>query len=89
LVAIAKVHSDNRLACVITLTLFATGIALSLLLIAAELLKQVIAKPLAALIASFTKRPVFDNVKASPLRRLRWHIRMKRRFRRGHHSTID
>jgi Protein of unknown function (DUF4239) len=55
LVAIAMVHSDNRLACAITLTLFATGIALSLLLIAAysrpftgeisvgpELLKQVI-----------------------------------------------
>jgi hypothetical protein len=35
LVAIAMVHSDNRLACAITLTLFATGIALSLLLIAA------------------------------------------------------
>jgi hypothetical protein len=55
LVAIAMVHSDNRLACGITLTLFATGIALSVLLIAAysrpftgelsvrpELLKQVI-----------------------------------------------
>ena len=55
LVAIAMVHSDNRLACAITLTLFATGIALSVLLIAAysrpftgeisvgpELLKQVI-----------------------------------------------
>jgi hypothetical protein len=49
------VHSDNRLACAIALTLFATGIALSLLLIAAysrpftgeisvrpDLLKQVI-----------------------------------------------
>ena len=53
LVAIAMVHSDNRIACAITLTLFATGIALSMLLIAAysrpftsvgpELLKQVIA----------------------------------------------
>ena len=56
LVAIAVVHSDNRLARALTLTLFATGIALSLLLIAAygrpfsgeisigpELLKQVIA----------------------------------------------
>jgi Protein of unknown function (DUF4239) len=57
LVAIAIVHSDNRLACAISLTLFATGIALSLLLIAAysrpftgeisvrpDLLKQVITK---------------------------------------------
>jgi hypothetical protein len=35
LVAIAMVHSDNRRACAITLTLFATGIALSVLLIAA------------------------------------------------------
>src|SRR5215510_9808144 len=53
LVAIAMVHSDNRLARAITLTLFATGIALSVLLIAAysrpfvsvgpELLKQVMA----------------------------------------------
>jgi Protein of unknown function (DUF4239) len=55
LIAIAMVHSDNRLTCAITLTLFATGIALSLLLIAAynrpftgeisvgpDLLKQVI-----------------------------------------------
>ena len=52
LVAIAMVHSDNRLARAITLTLFATGIALSVLLIAAysrpftsvgpQLLKQVI-----------------------------------------------
>jgi hypothetical protein len=55
LVAIAMVHSDNRLACGIALTLFATGIALSLLLIGAysrpftgdisvrpDLLKQVI-----------------------------------------------
>jgi hypothetical protein len=55
LVAIAMVHSDNRLTCGIVLTLFATGIALSALLIAAysrpftgelsvgpELLKQVI-----------------------------------------------
>ena len=56
LVAIAVVHSENRLARALTLTLFATGIALSVLLIAAygrpfsgeisigpELLKQVIA----------------------------------------------
>jgi hypothetical protein len=56
LIAIAMVHSDNRPACGITLTLFATGIALSMLLIAAysrpfsgelsvgpELLKQVTA----------------------------------------------
>ena len=56
LVAIAMVHSDNRLACAMTLMLFATGIALSVLLMAAysrpftgeisvgpELLKQVIA----------------------------------------------
>jgi hypothetical protein len=57
LVAIAMVHSDNRRACAMTLILFATGIALSLLLIAAysrpfhgggysvspELLRQVIA----------------------------------------------
>ena len=35
LVAIAMVHSDNRRACGIALTLFATGIALSVLLIAA------------------------------------------------------
>ena len=35
LVAIAMVHSDNRLAAAIAMTLFATGIALSLLLIAA------------------------------------------------------
>src|SRR6476620_11648174 len=55
LVAIAMVHSDNRLACAITSTLFATDIAMSVLLIAAysrpftgeisvgpELLKQVI-----------------------------------------------
>jgi len=52
LVAIALVHSDNRLARALTLTLFATGIALSVLLIAAysrpfttvgpALLKQVI-----------------------------------------------
>ena len=35
LVAIAMVHSENRLACAISLTLFATGIALSVLLIAA------------------------------------------------------
>jgi len=56
LIAIAMVHSDNRLACGISLTLFATGIAVSVLLIAAysrpftgensvrpDLLKQVIA----------------------------------------------
>ena len=57
LVAVAVVYSDNRLTCAITLSLFATGIALSVLLIAAysrpfngggyfvapELLKQVIA----------------------------------------------
>jgi hypothetical protein len=56
LVAIAMVHSDNRRACAMTLMLFATGIALSVLLIAAYsrpfmgensvgpgLLKQVIA----------------------------------------------
>ena len=56
LVAIAMVHSDNRRACALTLILFATGVALSVLLIAAysrpftgeisvtpELLKQVIA----------------------------------------------
>src|SRR5215468_7066059 len=56
LVAIAVVHSDNRLARALTLALFATGIALSMLIIAAynrpfsgeisigpELLKQVIA----------------------------------------------
>jgi len=56
LIAIAMVHSDNRRACAMSLMLFATGIALSVLLIAAysqpfmgensvrpELLKQVIA----------------------------------------------
>jgi hypothetical protein len=56
LVAIAMVHSNNRRACAMTLMLFTTGIALSLLLIAAyscpftgeisvgpDLLKQVIA----------------------------------------------
>jgi hypothetical protein len=55
LVAIAMVHSDNRGACAIAMTLFATGIAVSVLLIAAysrpftgeisvkpDLLKQVI-----------------------------------------------
>ena len=55
LVAIAMVHSDNRLACAIALAVFATGIAVSVLLIAAysrpftgvisvgpELLQQVI-----------------------------------------------
>lgn len=55
LIAIAMVHSDNRLTCSIALAIFATGIALSLLLIAAynrpfsgevsvspELLRQVI-----------------------------------------------
>ena len=35
LIAIAMVHSDNRLACAIAVALFATGIALSSLLIAA------------------------------------------------------
>jgi Protein of unknown function (DUF4239) len=34
LIAIAMVHSDNRLACAIALTLFATGIAISVLMIA-------------------------------------------------------
>jgi positive regulator of sigma E activity len=56
LVAIAMVHSDNRLTCAIALAMFATGIAVSILLIAAysrpftgeisvkpELLQQVIA----------------------------------------------
>jgi len=53
LIAVAMVHSDNRLTCGIALALFATGIALSLLLIAAysrpfssvgpTLLQQVIA----------------------------------------------
>ncbi len=60
LIAIAMVHSDNRTACAIALSLFATGIALSVLLIAAynrpfagdisvgpELLKQVIPNALA------------------------------------------
>jgi len=59
LTAIAMVHSDNRLTCGIALTMFATGIALSLLLIAAysrpfnsvgpSLLKQVIASESAAI----------------------------------------
>jgi multisubunit Na+/H+ antiporter MnhC subunit len=35
LIAIAMVHSDNRLTCAIALTLFATGIAMSVLLIGA------------------------------------------------------
>ena len=35
LIAIAMVHSDNRLTCAIAIALFATGIALSSLLIAA------------------------------------------------------
>ena len=56
LVAIAMVHSDNRLTCAIALAIFATGIAVSVLLIAAysrpftgeisvgpQLLQQVIA----------------------------------------------
>jgi hypothetical protein len=56
LVAIAMVHSDNRLTCAIALSIFATGIAVSVLLIAAygrpftgeisvspDLLQQVIA----------------------------------------------
>jgi hypothetical protein len=60
LIAIAMVHSDNRLTCAIALTLFATGIALSVLLIGAynrpfagdlsvgtELLQQVIPSELA------------------------------------------
>ena len=60
LIAIAMVHSDNRTTCRIALMLFATGIALSVLLIAAyshpftgeisvgpELLKQVVASPVA------------------------------------------
>jgi hypothetical protein len=58
LIAIAMVHSDNRLTCRIALAIFATGIALSLLLIAAysrpfnsvgpTLLRQVIATESAA-----------------------------------------
>lgn len=36
LIAIALVHSDNRLTCTIALTLFSTGIALSVLLIASH-----------------------------------------------------
>jgi hypothetical protein len=57
LIAIAMVHSDNRLTCGIALTMFATGIALSVLLMATycrpfsgavsvgpELLQQVIAR---------------------------------------------
>jgi hypothetical protein len=61
LIAIAMVHSDNRLTCAIALMLFATGVALSLLLIAAysrpftgeisvgpDLLKQVITSESAA-----------------------------------------
>lgn len=61
LIAIAMVHSGNRLSCAIALSLFATGIALSFLLIVAysrpftgeisvkpELLKQVIASEAAA-----------------------------------------
>jgi hypothetical protein len=57
LIAIAMVHSDNRLTCAIALALFSTGVALSVLLIAAynepfmgqisvgpELLQQVIPK---------------------------------------------
>jgi hypothetical protein len=61
LVAIAMVHSDNRLTCLIALGIFATGIALSVLLIAVysqpftgelsvgpELLKQVVDYPLPA-----------------------------------------
>ena len=62
LIAIAMVHADNRRACAITLTLFATGVALSVLLIAAysrpftgeisvgpDLLKQVIISEFAPL----------------------------------------
>jgi hypothetical protein len=61
LIAIAMVHSDNRLSCAVALTLFSTGVALSLLLIAAysrpftgeisvgpDLLKQVITSESAA-----------------------------------------
>ena len=61
LIAIAMVHSDNRLTCAIALTLFATSVAISVLLIAAhnrpftgqisvgpELLKQVIPSDLKA-----------------------------------------
>lgn len=61
LVAIAMVHSDNRLTCAITLTIFATGVALSVLLIASysrpfsgdisvgpDLLKQVVTRESAA-----------------------------------------
>jgi hypothetical protein len=64
LVAISMVHSDNRLTCAIAVTIFATGVALSILLIAAygtpfsgdvsvgpELLEQVVAS-VAALEAS-------------------------------------
>ncbi len=60
LIAVAMVHSDSRTACAIALALFATGIALSVLMIAAynrpfegdisvgpELLKQVIPSELA------------------------------------------
>ncbi len=36
LIAIAMVHSDNRLTCAIALTLFATGVALSVTLIASH-----------------------------------------------------
>jgi positive regulator of sigma E activity len=62
LIAIAVVHSDNRLACAMAVTLFATGIALSSLLIAAysrpftgeisvgpELLQQVIPSKMATM----------------------------------------
>jgi hypothetical protein len=35
LIAIAMVHSDNRLTCAIALTLFATGVAICVLMIAA------------------------------------------------------
>ncbi|MGD9503009.1 MAG: hypothetical protein AB7V40_11060 [Methyloceanibacter sp.] len=35
LIAIAMVHSDNRLVCALALTLFATGVAISVLLISA------------------------------------------------------
>ena len=36
LIAIAMVHSDNRLTCAIALALFSTGVALSILLIASH-----------------------------------------------------
>ncbi len=71
LVAIAMVHSDNRLTCAIALAIFAMGIAVSVLLIAAysrpftgeisvgpQLLQQVIA----------TEPPDTSPDNAAPLR---------------------